>query len=147
MGMRTLPQGIQVSYYFDVGDLVLEDLQEVFDIVYDVQSKWYSIGVELRIETSVLDAIKVEFNGVPEECLFQMLRHWLKQLPLPTMREMIQALGSEPIGEKHLSLSLRRKVYGEQYPTKGKQVNLKVWNRGLATIKRQDKDDVVHVRQ
>lgn len=97
----------------------MDDLQKVFYLVHEVQSKWYSIGVELRIETNVLDAIKLEFSGVPEECLYQMLRHWLKQLPSPTMRKMIQALSSEPIGENHLSLSLRRRVYGEDCPTQG----------------------------
>ena len=104
---------------FTVGYLTVDDLQEVFDLIHEVQSKWYSIGVELQIEISVLDAIKLEFSGVPEECLFQMLRHWLKQLPSPTMREMIQALSSEPIGEHHLSLSLRRIVYGEECQTEG----------------------------
>ena len=102
---------IYTTYTFSLGNLGSNDLEQVFELVHNVRSKWYSIGVELRLEASNLDTIKLECSN-PEECLYQMLRHWLKQLPPPTMREMIEALSSEPIGEEHLSSLLQRRIYG-----------------------------------
>lgn len=76
--------------------------------MYSVRYKWYSVGVEMRIDTGTLDALKVQFNNRPEECLLGMLRHWLSQIPHHTWRDLVDLLSSTPIGEEGLATEIEK---------------------------------------
>ena len=90
----TLDQG-------DVGILQYE--------LYSVRSKWYNLGMQLRIPTESLDCIQMENLSMPE-CLLKMLTVWLKCTnPPPTWDILTEVLESPSVGEGHLAQQLRDK--------------------------------------
>ena len=73
-------------------------------MLYPARAKWKSIGIELDIDIGTLKVIEKRCNSDPDECLPEMLDHWLKQVdPPPSWEALAKALGSAPIGEGHLA--------------------------------------------
>ena len=84
-------------------------LKEVRKSVWDARTKWYDIGIELKIEVSVLDAIKHDSDEVGS-CLTAMLKGWLKQTtPSPTWEALVDALKSPTVGCGHLAEIIEKK--------------------------------------
>ena len=80
-----------------------DDLCHVQGAIYSIHHKWYNIGLQLHISFHVLDGIKVN-NRTTDECLTEMLKHWLtRDSPDPSWNELVEALFSEPVGEKTLA--------------------------------------------
>ena len=61
-------------------------------------TKWYTLGVVLRLDTKRLDAIRREYQGVDER-LLKMYDLWLDANPNATYKDVIKALESEPLQE------------------------------------------------
>ena len=61
-------------------------------------TKWYILGVLLRLDSSKLDAIKRE-NQDESERLLQMYKLWLATNPNATYNDVIKALESESLQE------------------------------------------------
>ena len=86
---------------------VTADLGELQNELHDISSKWYDLGVQLRIEFCQLDNIK---KDNPVECLREMLKMWLKQIdPHPTRNALIKALKKPVIDEQQLASQLQKK--------------------------------------
>ena len=89
--------------------LVTDDLGDLQNELHDISSKWYNLGVQLRIKLGDLDNIKKE-GLVPVDCLREMLRIWLKQVdPHPTRSALIKALIQPVINEQQLANQLQKK--------------------------------------
>ncbi len=68
----------------------------------DARSKWYHIGLELRISPNDLDAIKKEYNDL-EDALTETLKIFLKkENPKPTWAQLADALGTKSVGYGYL---------------------------------------------
>lgn len=65
------------TYFQSLPDI--DDLFEVSSMLCDEAVRWRQIGLALRIRDPELDQIAVKFNNDPENCLREMLKHWLKQ--------------------------------------------------------------------
>jgi len=93
------------------------DLRAIRTAIYSVRSKWYDIGVELDIAFHTLDAIKEQcLDNTAHcldntaDCLTEMLKKWLSSTSSPpTWTSLIEALSSEPVGEKRLAEEIREK--------------------------------------
>ena len=70
-------------------------------------TQWYLLGIYLRLDSSVLDAIKKDCTDT-KECLTQTLVQWQKHVT-PTWSAVVQALVG--IGREHLASHLATK-YG-----------------------------------
>ena len=93
------------------GHLGPDDLHDILEAIFSVKHKWYSIGLKLWISHHTLDAIKTQCSSNIKDCLTETLKQWLSNTsPLPTWSGLIQALSSEPVGEKRLAEDIR-----EQY--------------------------------
>lgn len=81
------------------GDTILEldDLQDIFPEVRDVRSRWYGLGVSLRIKVDDLEAVKAD-KPSPEEGLRAVLMLFLrktynvKRFGEPTWRRLVQVI-------------------------------------------------------
>ena len=90
------------------------DLGPLQEVLHDVRSKWYDIGIQLKVSIGTLDTIKAN-AGDDKECLREMLKEWLKRLsPLPTNNSLITALQSRTVGENRLA-----KDFGERCSEEG----------------------------
>jgi len=101
------------------GHLTLDDLSEVRGALYDARSKWYHIGIELKLSVGTLNAIRSEYSD-KNDCLTEMCSHWLKCAhPHPSWVALTKALERPPVGEGHLAQQLRDKYcrVGEEVTT------------------------------
>ena len=63
---------------------ILRDTKEV--------RNWFSLGVQLGIETGDLKYIEGKYTGDPERCKIEVIEYWLKNYPEPTWNELAQAV-------------------------------------------------------
>ena len=79
--------------------------------LHHVRAKWYDLGIQLRMETSHLDAIETQHRGNPDKCQRHMLSDWLNTSPPPpTWQRMVDALCS-PVIDKTSSGERLRHIY------------------------------------
>jgi hypothetical protein len=80
----------------DADVLNINNIKEVLDEMWDYRARWKFIGIQLHIDTGTLDAIEKDHRMV-NDCLQEMIKHWLRNSPRPT-REIIRvALQSEHV--------------------------------------------------
>ena len=71
-------------------------------------SKWKFFGVMLKFPLSSLEAIAIECNQKPKDCLIEVLECWLKRMnPLPSWSMLIEAL--QIVGEEAIAFELKKK--------------------------------------
>ena len=91
--------------------LLLDDLSKVRTELFEVQTKWYDIGLDLGLPVSTLETIKQECQDIPE-CLRKMIQEWLKMIdPQPSWRKLIDVLQNKVINEGALAVAIAEK-YG-----------------------------------
>ena len=81
------------------GELTSDDLQEVFEALYSITSNYVPFGMKLNVPLSTIRATEKQYAN-PCDCLIEILDFRLKQLPLLTWRDIVQALRS-PIVQQH----------------------------------------------
>ena len=63
---------------------MLGDIKEV--------TGWYSLGIQLEIETSYLDQIEKNYGGDTERCKIEVIKFWVRNGQKPTMRKLAKAV-------------------------------------------------------
>lgn len=95
------------------GRLRLEDIQQVYSATFDFRSKWYDIGLALKIDATSLDAIWANNSHNVQDCLYSMLAVWLKRSePKPTWAELKRAMKypTSPVDRNQLLSKLPSKL-------------------------------------
>ena len=98
--------------------LGVDDLGDVLEETLSSSTKWYKIGLRLKVPVAKLDGIRREFSD-QEDCLCEMLKEWLKGTAetRQTWEVLIEALKSQTVGETQLANQLEMKycskVHGE----------------------------------
>ena len=87
--------------------MTLDDLRVVRKAVWDARSRWYTLGIELNITITSLEAIKQKNKENPGDCLTEMLLEWLIQAsPKPTWACIVAALREPTVGLEQLAESI-----------------------------------------
>jgi len=82
----------------------MDDLAAVQRKLYDVNTKWYNLGLELGLRPPTLDSIDAKYNSDPSQCFRQVLKEWLNGVsPPPTWRAMVNALKSPTVAQYKLA--------------------------------------------
>ena len=90
-------------------ELKLDDLNTVLEELYEARTKWYFIGLKLKVPVDTLDSIKTQSDD-PNECLLQVLKHWLKMVdPKPMWEALVDALRGRLVEEHQLANSVEEK--------------------------------------
>ena len=90
-------------------ELRLDDLSTVLEELHKARTKWYCIGLKLKVPVDTLDSIKAQSDD-PSECLLQALKHWLKTVdPKPTWQALVDALRSHLVEEHQLANTIEEK--------------------------------------
>ena len=90
---------------FTSGQLTISDLPQVFRAVFDARTKWYDIGLELKIDVGSLDAIEEDNPRDVQDCLRALLKKWLRRAQpnyKPTWGALMEALESPLVDEGQL---------------------------------------------
>ena len=88
----------------------MSDLLMLLEELHWLSSKWYMLGIQLRLSPDALDNIRRQSSD-PGDCLRETLIVWLKTTPNPTWKMVIDALRRRSLGEHRLAFSLEAK-YG-----------------------------------
>ena len=93
--------------------VVYSDLDDLFDVqkeLIPVSAQWMSIGLALRVRSSILDSIIVENSGDPQACLTSLVREWLRRnynverFGEPTWQRLVEAM-ADPAGGDNMALA------------------------------------------
>jgi hypothetical protein len=92
--------------YF-TAELTPGNLGDVLEAVWEARSKWYNIGLKLRISPGTLDSISKAANQNPDDCLTAVIKDWLKNgKPKPSWEALAIALKSPMVGFAQLAEQL-----------------------------------------
>ncbi len=82
-----------------------DDLQEVYEAVYEARDKWFNMGMALKLKVGSLNAIKAGSGDVDEKCL-NMLQEWLHNGTSKTWRAIAEVLGSKTVARDDLKVQI-----------------------------------------
>lgn len=77
--------------------ITIDQLDEVYEKVFDAKNKWYNLGLALKVGESTLTSIKKKCHDTPEDCLREMLAHRLNTAKL-TWDVLCTALRKKTVG-------------------------------------------------
>ena len=101
-------------------ELTSNDLQEVLDAVYSISpDNVVNFGLKLGVTRDQILAFETQYNRNMKHCLREILNNRLKQLPLLTWREVVQALESRAVGEGVLASSIEFQYTSLSSPVRG----------------------------
>ena len=87
----------------------MSDLSCVREELLDVSTKWFDIGLKLKLSVGALERVRDQYPD-PSTSLREMLLHWLKTVdPPPTWEGLACSLESRTVGEPRLAEQLRTK--------------------------------------
>ena len=85
------------------------DLSTVRNEIHDARTKWYDIGIELKVDVSTLKTIESMYSNA-KDCLREVITEWLKAVsPKPTWRSLVDALRRPVVEESKLAAELEGK--------------------------------------
>ena len=71
--------------------------------LHGVCAKWYTLGVQLHIDTGTLDRIQQDGRGDVGHCLLELLIDWCQRKGNPSWNDIVKALRSKAMGEQSLA--------------------------------------------
>ena len=106
---------------FSAPSLSLDDLGDVLEETLASSAKWYKIGIRLKVPVDKLDGIRSQFSD-PGDQLCEMLKEWLKGAAgsRPTWEALVEALGSQTVGEPKLADQLEAKYCQSERKSQGR---------------------------
>ena len=82
----------------------------MFEELFCARTKWYNIGLQLKMNSSDLDAINLQHRENPDPCFRELLSIWLRREdPKPTWAALASALKSQTVGFQQLSKEVYEK--------------------------------------
>ena len=100
------------------------DLSAVRNELHDVRTKWFDIGVELKVKTSTLKSIEAKYDD-PKDCLREVITEWLKAGDHATWKSLVDALRTRVIDEPKLATELEAKYCSCSTESKGNSFDKK----------------------
>ena len=86
------------------------------DLVTIKVIEWYDLGLQLDIDDHELDVIQKDHRGDVSACRREMFRTWLKNFPIATYQQLVQALHN--IGENREAYHICKR-YGKLFVAAG----------------------------
>ena len=93
----------------------IADLANIFSEIFLCRTKWYDLGIQLRLDVGSLDSIKFQYND-PGDQLREVIKRWLTTSETPTWEAIVEALKCPVIGEVLLSMELQQKYCSSGQP-------------------------------
>lgn len=93
--------------------LSTDDLATLQNALYEVRDVWFTLGVQLKVETPDLRAIRAQCSNNLGECLLEMLSCWLNNtIPTPTWQTLLDALCCTAVGKPQVADKIRKEYLG-----------------------------------
>ena len=88
--------------------LNIDHLGDVRAELYEARTKWYDIGLALKVPVTTLDSIEGQFDNHSDK-LREALKVWLKTAREPTWQDVVGVLKSRVVGEPKLASDIEAK--------------------------------------
>ena len=88
-------------------ELSIDDLLNVYEVVFTTRSEWYNLGLALKISSNTLSAIEKD-GGSVAACFRKVLQEWLQSGSKKTFTVLAEALGGKLVGRA----DLKEKILG-----------------------------------
>ena len=98
--------------------LAVNDLCVVHAELFQALTKWYDIGLALKVPVPTLDSIGGQFNNYSDK-LREALKVWLKTAREPTWQDVVGVLKSPVVGEPKLASDIEAKHCTSTTPESG----------------------------
>ena len=85
------------------------EFRDLLDSLHLKASRWEHIGIQLGLDTDVLDIIKANYPEDVVKCLTEVLKKWYKHTTNPTWKEVLAALRAPALDEIQLAMKLEQK--------------------------------------
>ena len=92
----------------DMEILSVNELGLVQEESFNARTKWYDLGLMLKVPVNSLDSIRSQFEDKSEQ-LREMLKSWLKSTHKPSWVCLVNALRCQAVGEMKLAEALEEK--------------------------------------
>ena len=101
--------------------LCVDDLGDVLEETLCSSTKWYNIGLRLKVSVAKLDGIESQFSD-QGKCMREVLKGWLKGTAgaKPTWMTLVEALRSQTVREPQLADQLEMKHCQSERKSQGK---------------------------
>ena len=97
--------------------LSVSDLADVQRKLYEVNTRWYNLGLELGLKAPILDRIGTKHRGDPSLCFSDTLKEWLKGVdPSPTWEAVVKALKSPTVRHHWLAEKIQAELLSQPPP-------------------------------
>ena len=85
---------------------------KVLDLVLDVSTKWFELGLQLGVKESELERIEHDHGQRDAQaCLRKMLSVWLRMItPHPSWERLLTSLSHPSVGDPALAEKIREEV-------------------------------------
>ena len=80
--------------------------------IHDARTKWYDIGLELKVPEPTLKSIASKYDD-SKICLREVIAVWLKAGDHPTWESLVDALRTRVVDELWLAATLEAKYCSE----------------------------------
>ena len=80
--------------------------------IHDARSKWYDIGLELKVPKPTLKSIESRYVD-DKDCLREVIAAWLRVGDNATWQSLVDALRTQVVGEPKLAAELEAKYCSE----------------------------------
>lgn len=87
-------------------------LNTVRNAIHDARTKWYDIGLELKVPQPTLKSIESKY-GEDKICLREVVAVWLKTSDHATWESLVDALRTRVVDEARLAAELEAKYCSE----------------------------------
>jgi hypothetical protein len=97
-----------LAAHADMEVLSINELGLVQEESFTARTKWYDLGLMLKVPVNSLDSIRSQFEDKSEQ-LREMLKSWLKSTHKPSWVCLVNALRCRAVGEMKLAEDLEGK--------------------------------------
>ena len=120
--------------------LTSKDLKDIQNVLWDAQTKWFNIGIQLGLDSVKLKAIECDYANVKDR-FNQMLSEWLVQIdPEPTWDRLVSALKARPVDCKQIAQEIEQK-YCTKEPIPDQNPPLTLAAENVAMVKHSDVEE------
>ena len=88
--------------------LNIDRLGDVQEELYEARTKWYDVGLALKVPVTTLDSIEGQFDNHGDK-LREALKVWLKTATEPTWQDVVDVLKRRVVGEPKLASDIEAK--------------------------------------
>ena len=97
--------------------LTADDLSTVYMKLYSARTRWFNIGILVKIDRTTLECIRVRNRDDPDGCLREMLTHRLQAEGPLTWRDLCNCLRSPIVGRDDVAEEIIKLFPGDYQVT------------------------------